>query len=142
LVPDTILDIIAQGAWNGGRLVDNSIYENKGMTFKGGIPVNHQTIEERIGVRTRIAAAEDERIGVLAFKDLLQNSDIDPARIKLVIGQPILVKTNSTRDPLSGILFNWFKVIARMRWCSIYMPAARALMPQLRWSLCCLWPVF
>lgn len=56
------------------------------MSFKGGIPVNHQTIEERIGVRTRIAAAENEQIGVLAFKDLLQNSDIDPARIKLVIG--------------------------------------------------------
>lgn len=86
MVPDTILDIIAQGAWNGGRLVDNSIYENKGMTFKGGIPVNHQTIEERIGIRTRVAAPEDERIGVLAFKDLIQNSDIDPARIKLVIG--------------------------------------------------------
>jgi 3-oxoacyl-[acyl-carrier-protein] synthase III len=86
LAPDTVLEIVAQGAWNGGTLVDNSIYENKGMTFKGGIPVNHKTIEERIGVRTRVAAAEDERIGVLAFKDLLQNSDIDPARIKLVIG--------------------------------------------------------
>ena len=86
LVPDTVLEIIAQGAWNGGRLVDNSIYENKGMTFKGGIPVNHKTIEERIGVRTRVAAAEDERIGVLAFEDLLQSSDIDPARIRLVIG--------------------------------------------------------
>ncbi|MDX1708981.1 MAG: hypothetical protein R3274_10300 [Desulfobacterales bacterium] len=84
--PDTILDIIAQGAWNGGRLVDNSIYENKGMTFKGGIPVNDATIEERIGVRTRVVASEDERIGVLAFQDLLQTSDIDPSRIKLVIG--------------------------------------------------------
>jgi 3-oxoacyl-[acyl-carrier-protein] synthase III len=86
LTADTVLEIIAQGAWNGGRLVDNSIYENKGMTFKGDIPVNHQTIEERIGVRTRVAAAEDDRIGVLAFEDLLQNSNIDPARIKLIIG--------------------------------------------------------
>jgi 3-oxoacyl-[acyl-carrier-protein] synthase III len=86
LTADTILEIVAQGAWNGGSLVDNSIFENKGMTFKGGIPVNHETIEERIGVRTRIAAAEDERIGVLAFEDLLQNSQIDPACIKLVIG--------------------------------------------------------
>jgi 3-oxoacyl-[acyl-carrier-protein] synthase III len=86
LVTDTVLEIIAQGAWNGGDLVDNSIYENKGMTFKGGIPVNHQTIEDRIGVRTRVVAPEDERIGVLAFQDLLQTSDIDPARIKLVIG--------------------------------------------------------
>jgi 3-oxoacyl-[acyl-carrier-protein] synthase III len=86
LVPDTILEIIAQGAWNGGKRVDNSIYENKGMTFKGGIPVNNKTIEERIGVRTRRVAAHDERIGVLAFKDLLQTTHIDPSRIKLVIG--------------------------------------------------------
>ena len=83
---DTILEIIAQGAWNGGLSVDNSIYENKGMTFKGGIPVNNKTIEERIGVRTRMVAPQDERIGVLAFKDLLQTSDIDPSRIKLIIG--------------------------------------------------------
>lgn len=83
---DMILDIIAQGAWNGGSLVDNSIYENKGMRFKGDIPVNRRTIEERIGVRTRIAAPQGERIGVAAFKDLLQSCDINPARIKLVIG--------------------------------------------------------
>jgi 3-oxoacyl-[acyl-carrier-protein] synthase III len=85
-VPDTVLEIIAQGAWNGGKLVDNSIYENIGLMFKGGIAVNNQTIEERIGVRTRMVAPEDERIGVLAFQDLLQTSDIDPCRIKLVIG--------------------------------------------------------
>ena len=86
MAKDTVLDIIAQGAWNGGRLVDNSIYENKDMSFKGGIPVNHKTIEERIGVRTRIVAPPNERIGVLAFEELLQTSDIDPARIKLIIG--------------------------------------------------------
>jgi 3-oxoacyl-[acyl-carrier-protein] synthase III len=86
LAVDTVLEIVAQGAWNGGSLVDNSIFENKGLTFKGGIPVNHDTIEKRVGVRTRVAAAEDERIGVLAFEDLLQNSEIDPARIKLIIG--------------------------------------------------------
>ncbi|MEE9537656.1 MAG: hypothetical protein V3V51_09460 [Desulfobacterales bacterium] len=86
MVSDTVLEILAQGAWNGGALVDNSIYENKGMTFKGRIPVNNQTIEERIGVRTRVVAPEDERIGVLAFQDLLQTSDIDPSRIKLIIG--------------------------------------------------------
>ena len=85
-MPDTVLEIIAQGAWNGGNRVDNSIYENKGLMFKGGIPVNNKTIEERIGVRTRVVAREDERIGVLAFQDLLQTSDIDPSRIKLVIG--------------------------------------------------------
>jgi hypothetical protein len=38
--PDFVLDIIAQGAWNGGTRLDNSIYENKGMLFKGGVPVN------------------------------------------------------------------------------------------------------
>ena len=86
LVADTVLEIIAQGAWNGGNLIDNSIYENKGLTFKGGIPVNKKTIEERIGVRTRMAAPQKERIGVLAFKDLLQTSNIDPSRIKLIIG--------------------------------------------------------
>jgi 3-oxoacyl-[acyl-carrier-protein] synthase III len=83
---DTVLDIIAQGAWNGGQLVDNSIYENKGLMFKGDIPVNHKTIEKRIGVRTRMVASEDERIGVLAFQDLLQTTNIDPARIKMIIG--------------------------------------------------------
>ena len=33
-----------------------------------------------------MAAPQDERIGVLAFKDLLQTSNIDPSRIKLIIG--------------------------------------------------------
>ena len=97
MAADTVLDIIAQGAWNGGRLVDNSIYENSGMTFKGGIPVNSKTIEERIGVRTRIVAPEDERIGVLALEDLLQTSAIDPSRIKLVIGA-----TNIGEDKLDS----------------------------------------
>ena len=100
MAADTVLEIIAQGAWNGGRLVDNAIYENKGMTFKGGIPVNHNTIEERIGVRTRIAAAENERIGVQAFKDLLQNSEIDPARIKLVIGSTNIGEDKFDPGPL------------------------------------------
>ena len=86
MVADTVLEILDQGAWNGGNLVDNSIYENKGMTFKGGIPVNNKTIEERIGVRTRIVAPQNERIGVLAFKDLLQTSDLEYSRIKLIIG--------------------------------------------------------
>jgi 3-oxoacyl-[acyl-carrier-protein] synthase III len=83
---DSILEIIAQGAWNGGNLVDNSFYEKKGLSFKGGIPVNDKTIEERIGVRTRKVAPLDERIGVTALQDLMDTSDIDPTRIKLVIG--------------------------------------------------------
>ena len=86
MAADTVLEIISQGAWNGGKLVDNSIYANKGLMFKGGIPVNNKTIEERIGVRTRMVAPQDERIGVLALKDLLQTSNIDPERIKLIIG--------------------------------------------------------
>jgi 3-oxoacyl-[acyl-carrier-protein] synthase III len=81
-----VLDIIASGAWNGGTPVDNSIYENSGMLFKGGIPVTGRTIEERIGVRTRMAAPADERIGVIALRNLLDTSAIDPRRIKLIIG--------------------------------------------------------
>jgi len=86
LSPNSVLEITAQGAWNGGTLVDNSIYSKKGMSFKGGIPVNNKTIEERIGIRTRMAAGPDERIGVIALQDLLNTSDIDPSRIKILIG--------------------------------------------------------
>ncbi|RPJ74955.1 MAG: hypothetical protein EHM15_04455, partial [Desulfobacteraceae bacterium] len=82
---DCVVDILAQGAWNGGTLIDNSIYENKGMAFKGGIPVTRQTIEERIGVRTRMVAPTEARIGILAFQDLLDASGIDPARIRVLI---------------------------------------------------------
>jgi len=81
-----ILDIIAYGAWNGGQVVDNSIYAHTEMTFKGGIPVNPQTIEERIGVRSRVAASADARISVDALQDLLDTAAIDPSRIKIVIG--------------------------------------------------------
>lgn len=83
---ESVLEIIAQGAWNGGTLLDNTIFENKGMSFKGDIPVNNKTIEERIGVRTRMAAPQDERIGLTALEDLLETSQIDPARIKVIIG--------------------------------------------------------
>ncbi|MDY6791506.1 MAG: hypothetical protein SWH54_09580 [Thermodesulfobacteriota bacterium] len=86
MATDSILEITAQGAWNGGTVVDNSIYAKKGMSFKGGIPVNNQTIEERIGIRTRMAAGPDERIGVIALKDLLDTADFDPSRIKIIIG--------------------------------------------------------
>lgn len=82
----SVLEIIAYGAWNGGTLVDNSVYEQKKMHFKGGIPVNNKTIEDRMGVRTRKAAGIDERIGAAALQNLIDTSTIDPARIKLVIG--------------------------------------------------------
>ena len=83
---DSVLEIIAYGAWNGGKVVDNSIYEEKGLSFKGGIPVTNETIEERIGVRRRKVAPLDERIGVSALQDLMDTAEIDPARIKVVIG--------------------------------------------------------
>ncbi|MBW2611504.1 MAG: hypothetical protein JRE12_03935 [Deltaproteobacteria bacterium] len=82
----SVLQIIGYGAWNGGTLTDNAMYENKGLFFKGNIPVNRKTIEERIGIRTRMVAPQDTRIGITALKDLMENSDIDPARIKVVIG--------------------------------------------------------
>ena len=109
MATDTILEIIAQGAWNGGSLVDNSIYENRGMTFKGGIPVNSKTIEERIGVRTRAVAPEEERIGVLAFQDLLQTSDIDPSRIKLAIGATNIGEDKLDPGPLIRYPFQLVK---------------------------------
>lgn len=83
---ESILAICAYGAWNGGVVVDNSYFEKRGMAFKNNIPVTGKAIEERIGVRTRIAAPEDARIGVIAFQDLLATSTVDPARIKLLIG--------------------------------------------------------
>jgi 3-oxoacyl-[acyl-carrier-protein] synthase III len=83
---NSVLEIVAYGAWNGGILIDNSVYEQKKLHFKGGIPVNNKTIEERMGVRTRKAAGTDERIGVTALQDLIDTSGIDPARIKVVIG--------------------------------------------------------
>jgi len=103
---DFILDIIAQGAWNGGTLVDNSIYENKGMAFKGGISVNRETIEERIGVRTRVAAPLDARIGVLAFQDLLDTSGIDPARIRVLIAATNIGEDKFDPGPTSSYLYD------------------------------------
>ena len=97
---ESVLEIKAYGAWNGGTLVDNSIYEKKGLSFKGGIPVNNKTIEERMGVRTRRAAGTDERIGVTALQDLLETSDIDPSRIKLVIGATNVGDDKYDKGPL------------------------------------------
>ena len=91
----SILEIMAHGAWNGGTVQDNSLYENKGMFFKGGIPVTDRTIQERIGVKTRFVAPEDERVGVTALTALLNESPIDPSRLRLVIGA-----TNVSKDKL------------------------------------------
>lgn len=83
---EQVIDIVGYGAWNGGRLTDNTIYEGKGMFFKNGIPVNGRTIEERIGVRSRMAAPGNARIGTLALADLLKTIPIDPQKIKILIG--------------------------------------------------------
>lgn len=86
MAPERVLDIIAYGAWNGGTPVDNSVFENKGMFFKGNQPVTDASIQSRIGVRTRMAAGPEERIGALAMKDLLDSGKVDFSKVKLVIG--------------------------------------------------------
>jgi 3-oxoacyl-[acyl-carrier-protein] synthase III len=96
----SVLEIVAYGAWNGGTIVDNSIYEQKGLSFKGGIPVDNKTIEESMGVRTRKVAGTDERIGVTALQDLLASSDIDPTRIKMVIGATNVGDDKYDKGPL------------------------------------------
>ena len=103
---DFVVDIIAQGAWNGGTLVDNAIYEHKGMVFKGGIPVTRETIEERIGVRTRRVAPVEERIGVVAFQDLLDTSGIDPARIRVLIAATNVGEDKYDPGPTSAYLYD------------------------------------
>lgn len=100
VLQDSILEIIAHGAWNGGKVQDNSLYENKGMFFKGDIPVNDQTIQARIGVKTRVVASEDERIGVKALEALLEENPIDPSRVKLVIGATNVGEDKNDHGPL------------------------------------------
>jgi 3-oxoacyl-[acyl-carrier-protein] synthase III len=97
---DSALKIIGYGAWNGGSLIDNSIFEKKGMFFKNNIPVNNQTIEERVGVRTRMVAPADLRIGRTALHNLLKTSGIDPARIKLFIGATNIGEDKYNPGPL------------------------------------------
>ena len=81
-----ILEVVGHGAWNGGTVIGNEVFEDKGWRFKNDIPVTSASIEERMGVRTRVAADEGERIGMIALKDLLASANIDPSRIKLIIG--------------------------------------------------------
>jgi len=106
MAQDCVLDIVAHGAWSGGTLIDNALYENKGMLFKGGIPVTRATIEERIGVRTRRVAPVDERIGVLAFQDLLDTSGIDPARIRVLIAATNVGEDKFDPGPTSLFLYD------------------------------------
>ncbi|MCF8105334.1 MAG: hypothetical protein K9K64_07625 [Desulfohalobiaceae bacterium] len=81
-----ILEITGYGAWQGGRVVGNAMFEDQNMFFKGGIPVTDKTIQERIGVKSRKVASAEERIGVTAFQDLLRHPDFDPSRLKVIIG--------------------------------------------------------
>ena len=112
MAKDSILEIIAQGAWNGGTPVDNAGYENKGMFFKGGIPVTPKTIEERIGVRTRMAAPPDERIGVTALRDLLDTSEIDPGRIRAIVAASNVGEDKNDPGP-----FGRFSYELVRKWC-------------------------
>lgn len=95
----SVLEIIAHGAWNGGTYVDNTMYENRGMFFKGGVPVSDETIQSRVGVRTRVAAPEDERIGRSSFEDLLENAGLDTSRIRVVIGATNVGDDKRDRGP-------------------------------------------
>ncbi len=97
---DSVLEITAHGAWNGGTVQDNSLYENNGMFFKGDIPVDDDSIQDRIGVKTKVVAPEDERIGVTAMSALLEENPIDPSRIKLVIGATNVGEDKYDRGPL------------------------------------------
>ena len=91
---------MAHGAWNGGTVQDNSIYENKGMFFKGDIPVNDKSIRDRMGVKTRVVAPEDERIGVKSLSALLEENPVDPSKIKLVIGATNVGEDKYDQGPL------------------------------------------
>jgi 3-oxoacyl-[acyl-carrier-protein] synthase III len=97
---DSMVEIVGNGPWKGGTPVHNAVYENRGMFFKGGIPVTAQTIEERIGVRSRMAAAPDEKIGLLALKELLALPEFDPTRIKLLIGATNIGENRYDPGPL------------------------------------------
>ena len=113
----SVIEIKASGAWNGGTLTDNSIYENTGMFFKGNTPVNMKSIEERIGIRTRMVAPDDVRIGVLALQNLMETSDIDPRRIKMIIGATNVGEDKYEAGPLIRHSFEAIKT-----WCPDAIP--------------------
>ena len=73
---------------------------------RAAFPVNRETIEERIGVRTRMVAPVDERIGVIAFQDLLDTSGIDPARIRVLIAATNVGEDKFDPGPTSRYLYD------------------------------------
>ena len=105
----SVLEIIGYGAWNGGSLVNNTVFEKKGLFFKGGIPVTHQSIEERIGVRTRMVAPPNLRIGRVALQNLLESCDIELSRIKLFIGATNVGDDKEDPGPLVQYPFDMVK---------------------------------
>jgi 3-oxoacyl-[acyl-carrier-protein] synthase III len=106
---ESVLEIMAHGAWNGGTVQDNSLYENKGMFFKGDIPVNDQTIQARIGVKTRMVASGEERIGVRALAALLEENPIDLSRVRLVIGATNVGEDKYDHGPLIKIPYEMIR---------------------------------
>jgi 3-oxoacyl-[acyl-carrier-protein] synthase III len=106
---NSALQILGYGAWNGGTLTDNSMYENAGMFFKGNIPVTNETILERIGIRTRMVAPEDVRIGTIALEDLLENNDFDLSRVKIIIGATNVGDDKFDHGPLIRYPFDIIK---------------------------------
>ena len=76
MILESVLNFAAAGAWNGGTPISNAPFEKRGMFFKRGIPVTDHTIQERIGVRSRMAASSGERIGPVALKNLIQENSI------------------------------------------------------------------
>jgi len=105
----SVLEIKSYGAWNGGTPADNSMYENKGMFFKGDIPVTLKTIEERIGIRTRMVAPDDVRIGTLALQNLLDTANIDPKQIKMIVGATNVGDDKHDPGPLVRYPFDLIK---------------------------------
>ena len=106
---DSILEITGCGAWPGGRIVDNTMFERQGLFFKGAIPATDKTIRERIGVRTRRVAPPGERIGVTAFAELLESPDFDPSRIKVLINATNFGDTKYEVEPQVGPSFELVK---------------------------------
>ncbi len=106
---DSILEITDCGAWPGGRVVDNAVFEQQGLFFKGAIPVTDTSIQERIGVKRRRVAPSEERIGVTAFAELLKSPGFDPSRIKVLIGATNFGDTKYEVDPQVGHSFELVK---------------------------------
>ena len=86
---DSMLEIVAYGAWNGGTVVDNSIYEPMQLQFKGGIPVNNKTIEELNDIDLLF---EHQANFAMIPLTLAQLSDLDAQQTKKMVADQIANK--------------------------------------------------